>query len=860
MLNWLKQIAWGALFGTLIATQAFGQATLAPNAVQQYFNAQGVPVASGTVDYYIPNTTTRKTTWSSSTESVGTQNPNPVLLNSGGYPQNGSGQISGTYIDGSYRQVVKDQDGNLIWDAVTASTGSGGGGGSTPTIGDGLSVGTVISYTGVSPPLNYLFAAGQPISRTTYSALFTAETFSLTISCQATIATISVSATISSLVPIGAPIEASCFPPGTLVSSKTSGLLTLSNPANITLSVPAIIFPWGNGDGATTFNLPDLRGRTFVGADNMGSTGGGAGVLTNTWYGSNPDALAAYGGQQFLVLQASQIPSINSAGANLITVAPGGGGTGIPLTSAPGNISDALVSTSSGTVNVPASSSGSWAGLTSLTGTNTISVTSNNTGSTGTPTIQPSVTTNYIIKVFPDTSVSIATIGQLQPGTPNQLAGTSGTGVFGTVTVPTGLTVASNALNFNIPGLTAQPSPNANNDYTLIYNAACNCTEKVSLAQIATSATAGVTTYNGLAGAVGGVNIQSSSYTITNTDCEKTVYMNGGSSLLQASLPSTSGFPSNCKITLKDGSSGRGVQLSGFPTGLTSPNILWPLQALVVQNVSGTWVLLHNPGRWVNANTVFFVDTGGSGGADGLGTGSGALQSLNQCRAYAQAYVDTQAQGNGGITCLVTAGQTFQEFVQVFYPLVGGGSLIFQGNGGQFNWVPANSSYALQFGDLGVAAAVDVNFTTTGSTSPAGLIAGHNYGVLDLRTNVTFTASSPAITTAMSCDFDAHFNINNGFNYIGTFTTTLWQTCSGSVWDFNGAQNNTGTTSLGRYFIQQTSSKVTLEGNVSFSSGALTTSAGLLTGNSVLNNLSGSAPPGGAPTPATGAQYCTTQC
>ena len=37
-----------------------------------------------------------------------------------------------------------------------------------------------------------------------------------------------------------------------------------TTPATITSSVTATIFPWGNGDGATTFNVPDMRGRAFV--------------------------------------------------------------------------------------------------------------------------------------------------------------------------------------------------------------------------------------------------------------------------------------------------------------------------------------------------------------------------------------------------------------------------------------------------------------------------------------------------------------------------------------------------------------------------------------------------------------------
>ena len=42
---------------------------------------------------------------------------------------------------------------------------------------------------------------------------------------------------------------------------------------------------WGSGDGATSFNLPDLRGRAAIGADStypLGSTGGAAQVTLNS--------------------------------------------------------------------------------------------------------------------------------------------------------------------------------------------------------------------------------------------------------------------------------------------------------------------------------------------------------------------------------------------------------------------------------------------------------------------------------------------------------------------------------------------------------------------------------------------------
>lgn len=88
-------------------------ATLLPNGEQVFLDNDGEPLASGTVQFYVPNTSTPKNTWQDAGETI--LNTNPVLLDAGG-----RGIIYGS---GSYRQVVKDSLGNLIWDQLTASTG-----------------------------------------------------------------------------------------------------------------------------------------------------------------------------------------------------------------------------------------------------------------------------------------------------------------------------------------------------------------------------------------------------------------------------------------------------------------------------------------------------------------------------------------------------------------------------------------------------------------------------------------------------------------------------------------------------------------------------------------------------------------
>lgn len=63
---------------------------------------------------------------------------------------------------------------------------------------------------------------------------------------------------------------------------------------------------YGSGDGSTTFNLPDLRGRVIAGQDDMGGTS--ANRLTNQTGGLNGDTLGATGGAETHTLTEAQMP------------------------------------------------------------------------------------------------------------------------------------------------------------------------------------------------------------------------------------------------------------------------------------------------------------------------------------------------------------------------------------------------------------------------------------------------------------------------------------------------------------------------------------------------------------------------
>jgi microcystin-dependent protein len=71
----------------------------------------------------------------------------------------------------------------------------------------------------------------------------------------------------------------------------------------------AISTVYGVGDGSTTFNLPDMRGRAIAGEDDMG--GSSANRLTGLTDGVNGDTLGAVGGLESTTIGTANLPSGN---------------------------------------------------------------------------------------------------------------------------------------------------------------------------------------------------------------------------------------------------------------------------------------------------------------------------------------------------------------------------------------------------------------------------------------------------------------------------------------------------------------------------------------------------------------------
>ncbi|MDO9381827.1 MAG: phage tail protein [Hyphomicrobiaceae bacterium] len=66
---------------------------------------------------------------------------------------------------------------------------------------------------------------------------------------------------------------------------------------------------FGAGDGSTTFQVPDLRGRAIFGLDNMG--GSAANVLTTSGSGVDGSVWGTYGGAQNVTLARANLPNVS---------------------------------------------------------------------------------------------------------------------------------------------------------------------------------------------------------------------------------------------------------------------------------------------------------------------------------------------------------------------------------------------------------------------------------------------------------------------------------------------------------------------------------------------------------------------
>lgn len=175
--------------------------------------------------------------------------------------------------------------------------------GETPT-----PIGAGMVYDGLREPNGWKFRNGQALSRTTHAALFAVLTDTALATRNGTATLASVSKDFTGLGLEGAFVEGTGIATGTTISSLTSNSITLSATPTGTGEITIRIAPHGLGDGSTTFNVPDDKGRVNPGRDNMGGTSSDR--LTGQTGGINGDRLSAVGGSETVTTLQGHLPNV----------------------------------------------------------------------------------------------------------------------------------------------------------------------------------------------------------------------------------------------------------------------------------------------------------------------------------------------------------------------------------------------------------------------------------------------------------------------------------------------------------------------------------------------------------------------
>lgn len=223
-----------------------------------------------------------------------------------------SGTKRMVYADGTNVVDGVNGFGSITTDTVTTTTVAA----TTGNIGTvNATTGNITTVTATNVNASYFnkMAITTPASGSTLTVA-DGKTFTVsnTITLQGTDGTVfvlpSTSGTIATA--LTGEIKAYAFP------SAPAGYLLCNGQEVLRASYPALDalmfangYPYGSGNGTTTFNVPDLRGRTLAGSDTMGTTA--ASRLTGTTMTNSGQTVGSTGGTQTHTLITAEMPVHN---------------------------------------------------------------------------------------------------------------------------------------------------------------------------------------------------------------------------------------------------------------------------------------------------------------------------------------------------------------------------------------------------------------------------------------------------------------------------------------------------------------------------------------------------------------------
>lgn len=105
------------LCALIFCISAAAQVSVAPSPVpkMQFFDNNGNPLSGGRIFTYLAGTTTQENTYTDASGS--SQNPDPIILDAGGFPANGTVRTGIWLANKSYKFVVQDSHGVTQWTA-----------------------------------------------------------------------------------------------------------------------------------------------------------------------------------------------------------------------------------------------------------------------------------------------------------------------------------------------------------------------------------------------------------------------------------------------------------------------------------------------------------------------------------------------------------------------------------------------------------------------------------------------------------------------------------------------------------------------------------------------------------------------